>query len=102
MSEKTTELEKVKKFHSVFTWGIVTQIWEVGEYAVAAYHPYNEAYGERFDENETSYHVWVNGRDTAHSFDTLDAALAFGMAYKADGPNTQAHRYFIKGLGLEK
>jgi phosphosulfolactate phosphohydrolase-like enzyme len=86
---KTTDIKELRSGHGVFTWGKITEWFDVGQYAIAQY----------LDEhNEVGFHVWVSGVDTSTSYASLDSALAGAIAYRAEGPNHAADRYFIKSL----
>ena len=70
--------------------GKVTEFFEVGNYVIAKY-----------DDKKSGlplYHPYVDGENTSESYDTLDAALAGAIAYRKEGPNHRADRYFIKGM----
>ena len=41
----------------------------------------------------------AGGVDTNHQHDSLDAALAHAIAYRAEGCNSRAGNYFIQLIG---
>lgn len=99
--ERTTNLQELKDGQG-FTWGQVIKIHEVGEYAIVEYHPWKVEgitglVGEA-DYDEVMYHYYVSTRDTCHSTNSLDSALAGSIAYKHEGPNSRAADYFIRML----
>jgi len=87
--ERTTDLVKLKN-GARFTWGRVTEIHEIAEYAIVEYV-------EDFagDKGTTKYSTYVNGKSCARSYLSMDAALAGCIAYKIEGCNHKADRYFI-------
>lgn len=95
---RTTNLKELKD-GAKYTWGEVITIHEIGEYAIV------EAYGHEFvnccstgriDYSTKEYHCYVEGNAIGQSADSMDAALAQCIAYKHDGCNSQAARFFMK------
>lgn len=87
-----------------FTWGKIIDVHIIGEYAFVEYHPWildGCIVKTGQPSKEIQFHPYILGKDLSHSFNTLDEALAFCIAYKYDGCNTKAHRYFIVGIGEE-
>lgn len=87
-----------------FVWGEIRATHTVGEYAIvesvrdhAYWHHGVEVQPE--DDQAPHFHSYVEGKDTSHSHPTLDAALAFCIAYKYEGANTRAAVYFLRGIG---
>ena len=97
----TTNLQELKQ-GAEFTWGEVLTLYEVGEYDIVEYYPWevegNIVLSGKADYNKLRYHYYVGGRDTSHSTDTLDAALAGAIAYKHEGASSPAGVYFIRML----
>ena len=80
-----------------FGWlGQVTRVVEFFEYTIVEY--FVRELNTKNITKEKNYGVYVNSEKTSQSFDTYDEAISFAIAYKYDGINTQAHRYFIKGI----
>ena len=77
-----------------YTWGPIDGSYSVGPYDILRYRAAPDGY--------LSFHVFVNGEDTNHSFNSLDEALAGAIAYRAEGPNCQAGMYFIRSLRHEE
>lgn len=75
-----------------YTWGPIIQVHQIGPYVILEYTP--RVTGSARYEG-VSFHAFVDGGDTNHSFNTLDAALAGAMAYRAEGPNSRAGQYFM-------
>lgn len=70
----TTDLEAIRKTPSLFTWGRINQIHDIGSYTIVEY--------EDRTTKETSFHVYVDGRSTHNSTGTIEGALLIGMARK--------------------
>lgn len=85
-----------KTYHQIhlddFLWGHVVEVYAVGPYFIAAYQPHG------YTPNVRQFHGWVKGKDTRHSWSTLDAALAGCIAYRHEGPNHKADGYFMRML----
>ena len=98
---RTTDLDKIRN-GAAFTWGMITKIYEVGEYTIAAYAEWkreNSMIRVGVPSDEIAYHVWVNGKNTSQSCGSLDQALACAIAYKHEGVNHNADRYFMVMIG---
>lgn len=87
--ERTTDLDKILR-GAPFTWGVISDIWMLGEYAIVKYTPYKST--------ESMYHTWVGGKDTAHAYHSLDAAMAGCIAYKHEGANHHGDAYFMAAM----
>lgn len=97
---RTTSLEELKN-HKPFTWGELIAIHEIAGYAVVEYHPfiYENGIGTgKTDYKTISFHSYVNGKDTSSSSESLDAALAYCIAYMHEGAYTRASYYFMKSI----
>lgn len=73
-SETTTDLDVIRKHGHRFTWGYVTEIYDIGPYTIAKYRDNN---GENI-----RFHVYVDGKCTSNSCHTLEGALLLAMARK--------------------
>ena len=93
-----------------YVWGEVQNVHKIGDYAVIEYIVNR---GE--DAGETRFHpaLWTDQykqhhgnlfywQDTNTSYMTLEEAVIGVIAYKYDGLNSQAARYFYKMIGLGK
>lgn len=87
----TTNIEELKTGEA-FTWGRIQEIYHIGDYDIVRYLP-------RADE-KFSFHCWVKGRDTNHTFSSLDEALIFCIAYKHEGANTHSHTFISRAFGI--
>lgn len=76
-----------------FSWGHVHAVHRIGEYTIVEY--------KHRHSGEIAFHVYVGNKDTSTSFESLDAALVGAIAYKAEGPNSQAAWYFMKMIRSE-
>jgi hypothetical protein len=90
---------------SPFTWGRVVARHYVGEYEIVEFVPNKavnisqEEYDRRLAEHPTSFHPFINGKDTNHGYNSLDHALVGAIALKRDGLNTRADTYFMRAVG---
>lgn len=87
-----------------FHWGRVLEVHTAGAYTILEFvpnQPSNVSDREWAQRPHLSFAAFVGDKDTHHSFHSLDEALAFCIAYRAEGPNTRASQYFIRSLGLE-
>jgi hypothetical protein len=104
VNERTTDLAVVRVQPLRFTWGTVIAIYTVGPYDIVEYHPWKRNERSRNvltgdpDLGKTEFHVYVEGKSTSHGFASLDGALAGAIAYRVEGPNHAADRYFIRAL----
>ena len=84
-----------------FTWGEAVEKHEIGEYTIIEYHPHeyvNCCSTGKVDYSKTEYSCYINHNPISRSTESLDAALACCIAYKLDGANTRADRYFMKSI----
>lgn len=84
--EKTTELAVIRKDPSLFTWGIIHNIYDVGPYTVV------EALSKRQREElvgKTHFHCYVDGASLSRSAPTLESALLVCFAFKLLGKEQQ-------------
>jgi hypothetical protein len=99
-----TNLAELRKhiITAPFTWGEPIRLYEVGPYSILEFHPWERKNGSistgQPDKDSIEFHGWVDNRDTCMGFNTLDDALAGLICYRHDGPNSQAARYFMRGL----
>lgn len=68
--------------------GPITKIHEIGEYAFVEY--------KSLSCGEVRYSVFINGKNTNNSTNSLDHALVLAVAHKHDGNNSRADSYFMK------
>lgn len=82
MSNTTTDLEILRKEPHRFTWGKIDEIIDVGEYTIVKY----TAHGAL---KETLFSIYVNGNSKASSRHcrTLDGALLYAIALRANAPH---------------
>lgn len=72
-----------------WVWGGWIDVHTIGQYSIVEY---------KSKSNETLFHPYVNGKDTNIGFDSMDEALTGAIAYKYEGPNCHAHKYFMRAL----
>ena len=106
--ERTSDLNKLKTYaigDDRYTWGLPVNFFEIKEYAILAYHPWESINGNIRvgvpDKHKIQYHGWVDDVNTNQSWNTLDEAIAGCMAYKYEGPNHRAGYYFMKMLNKQ-
>jgi len=100
MNEETkTDLEESvgARWKGGFKWGQYVATHSIDVYDIVEYYHPNR--GDGYEE-DASFHPFVDGKDTHHSWPTLDSAIAFVIAYRAEGPNSQAARYFCRMLNI--
>lgn len=97
---------KTRKVLVNFSWGPVVNTFEVGSYLVLEYHPmiFERGIGTgKHEPKKTEFASYVmknrNWQDTHTGHDTLEGALAHAIAYRFDGENTRADRYFLRSIG---
>ncbi len=98
MEQKILTL-KERLLNELYTWGKFKAIHEIGLYLIVEYYPtkydgcaaINGTY-----EDFTSFHPFINERDTNTSYNSLEAAIVGAIAYKYDGGNSQAGYFFMK------
>ena len=84
------KLSEVKASPRKYWLGTVQQIHEIGEFAFVEYE---NKYGEK------GFSIFIQGESTGHGDSTLESALAGAIAYKYDGPNSQAAHFFMRMVG---
>lgn len=102
--KRTTDIESIKLGHP-FTWGEVVAIHRIGGYEIVESHPWKtkgcEVLPGHPDKEAIRFHGWVDGKDTCHSFSSLEAAIVGCISYKHEGPNGRADCYFMKMIAPE-
>ena len=71
--DTTTDLDVVRRTPKLFMWGAVRKIHDIGPYCLVEYVD---------QDNETRFHIYVNGQTTSTSCLTMDEALIFAIARK--------------------
>ena len=88
-----------------FRWGKIIERHHIGEYEFIEHIPNqasnvsDEDYEAEGGTNQRHFSALINGRSIGRSYTSLDAALVGVVAYKYDGNNTRADRYFLKSIG---
>lgn len=82
-----------------FSGGRVREIHRIGEYTIIEYVP-DRASNVLPQKHDTRPHftAYIGNDRRAHTFDSLDYALADIIAYKHDGLNTRAAIYFMRSI----
>lgn len=83
----------------VFWLGPVVSSCEIAEYGFVEYRETDFHSGPNYgkETGQTRFTIYINGHDIGTSGASLDQALVIAVAYKRDGINTQAARFFWKG-----
>lgn len=71
--------------------GTFEAIHEIADILAVEYHT----------EHGTEFRVFVDGNDTGETVGDIEAAIVFGIAYRYDGPETNADTYFFRMIGAE-
>ena len=80
--------------------GPVIGIHTIGPYDIVEY--WHQPSSNSPDRNTyRNFSLFIDGKKTGCSFDSLDEALAGGIARRHDGINTRADGYFIRGIGAD-
>lgn len=84
---------------SSFWLGPVVGYHEIGEYGFLEYletdfNHLGPRYGQLTGCNKFS--IYINGHSTSRSASSLDEALIVAIAFKRDGCNSQAARFFLR------
>jgi hypothetical protein len=99
---RTTDLEALRSRSAEFTRGQITQFFQAGPYTIAEHHPWvREGVFVRtgeVDQRAVEYHLWIDGKDACQGFSSLDEALVGAVAYRVEGANHRADRYFMAAL----
>lgn len=92
-SAKTTELRVIRETPSLYTWGVVHRIHEVGRYVIVEYTPVIE-HTCAIDDSDTSpnflkcrYAPYVNEKSMSSHAETLEGAILLAIGYSKFGPN---------------
>lgn len=88
-------------FGDEFVWGKVVKVLEIGLYTIILYYPYLKGREKGVAWATNRYHLYINGKDTSRTFQSLDQALVGAVAIQNDGINTRAHEYFYKMVGID-
>ena len=104
MSE-TTKIKELRHGNWNFSWGKIIRIEEIGiagdvNFSIVVFHPWKTkgctVETGRPDYDKIYFHGYVNDEDTHESYLSLEEALVGCVAYKREGFNHRADRYFFK------
>jgi len=93
--DETTHNEKIDYLRLEFNWGVVTNVYCVGEYVIFEYIS-----NSKDRKGVTFYHAFMDYKNISISYHTLDQCLVGTIAYKYDGGNSKAANYFYKMIGM--
>lgn len=88
-----------------FPWGTIVAVHPFGDHAVVEYVRDEPTFksGEYIQPDGVhQFHPYLNGRDICRGADTLEKALVISLAYKYDGPNSQAAAFFFRMVDIDK
>lgn len=89
-----TDVDKIKAAGR-FWLGRITNWHEIGPYQIVEYTP-----RAIDDGSPTQFVGFIDGRDVARIWPTLDRAIVGLIAHRHDGSNTQAGEFFARMVGL--
>lgn len=82
-----TKEDYMKYIIQDYIWGKIINVYSIGEYQIL----------EVIDnEGEKTYHSYINYESTSHCYNNLETAITGAIAYKYDGENSQANKFFWK------
>lgn len=93
-----------------FPWGEVVAVYEIGPYAIVEFYRNRPDNAKDDWATEISFHLWVDGKDTNHSYHSLDHALVAGVVKRNEdrnfpgrsvGANEQLSSYVMRILQPE-
>ena len=66
-----------------FPWGKIVKVHKIGKYKIVEYKSYVYVNGVSTDKlnKKSSFHPFINNKDTSHSFNSLDKAMIFMVMY---------------------
>lgn len=85
-----------------YTWGKLAEVYEIANYLIVAYYPTKYENGSCLDgqyEEKLSFHPYINGRDTNHSFGSLDNALIHCVS--CNNGHSRASEFIINMLSYK-
>lgn len=88
-----------------FPWGTIIETHVLGEHAIVEYVRDQPvfAHGEYVQpDGAHQFHPYLDGRDTCRSAETLEKAIVISLAYKYDGPNSQAASMFFRMVQIDR
>lgn len=75
----------------------IMKVHEIGDISIVESVDFNDG-----QVQETSFHAYAKGEDSMCAYDSLDAALVAALAFKYEGHNSQAAKYFFRMVGMDK
>ncbi|WP_336769926.1 hypothetical protein [Bacillus bombysepticus] len=83
--EEPTKQEILEYLKKSFTWGKVTNTFQMNNYQYVIFEYENED-----ENNEKRYHTFLNLRSTDFTYETFDKSILGVFDYRLNGPNSQA------------
>lgn len=116
---ETTDIREIRRsnVHAPdfrFSWGSIIKVHEINSVAVGSdgykisiieFYPWKQkgcsVLTGKPNYTEVLYHGYVNDWDTCESYNSLEKAIVACIAYKREGCNHKADRYFFKMIESE-
>jgi hypothetical protein len=96
---ETTQEEKIEYLKQEFVWGEIINTYIIGEYVI---FEFIESYTLKNEGKEVRhFHAYINYKDISISYNSLDYCLIGTIAYKYDGANSQAAKFFERMINLK-
>lgn len=91
-AKEVNSIERIEYMKKDFSWGEVTKVHTVGEYII---FEFISGY-ELKEEGKTviMFHAYINYQNIGVSYHSLDSCIVGTIAYKYDGANSQAGKFF--------
>lgn len=103
MAKEIRELEKILKRKTKYWLGPIKDVHYIAEFAFVEYAERDFSSGATPRGKLTGEHnfsIFINGRSISLSANSLDEAIVAALAYKYDGHNSQAARFFSLMIGM--
>ena len=97
--QETSHSEKVEFLKQDFSWGEVIKVHTVGEYLIFEFIDGYEL--KEHGKKEISFHAFINYQNVSRSYNSLDSCLVGTLAYKYDGANSQADKFFSRMVKMD-
>lgn len=106
VERKTNEEIEIEILRNGFTWGKFVKFHKISEYLIVEYKPrvFDGVSPKKPKQHEevSSFHPYIDGRDTSTSYKSLDKALIGVISEKYDGFSTRAPQYIESMLKMDK
>lgn len=98
-------IKEALRLGGAYTWGPIVKHYQIGRYDLIEYR--EPVYSKnmrtsRLSRTKTSFSIFIDGKSTSLGASSLESAMAHAIAMKYDGINSQAARYFLRGINFSK